>query len=141
MDLGPFIMMLKSCWVGGWCIWITMSALVLFFSFDLRDWDWRGTRTQAWQIYLLFLCLPPFSEYYVYSQFSEKAWTHLLVSQWTGEVQHVNVKYCKNWSKYQVSLFLQSVTVTQLCSEKICFPHWCIFFGRIPIFPTVLSMY
>ena len=35
---GPwtFILMLKSCGVGE-CIWIIMSALVLFLSFDIGD--------------------------------------------------------------------------------------------------------
>ena len=128
---------------------------VLRTNYDLLNY-WSSTpcsellsnsEDSVWKINLLFLCLPPFSEYYVYSQFSEKAWTHLLVSQWTGEVQHVNGKYCKNWSEYQVSL-LQSVTVSYLDSYptwfwKNMFSSWVYIFWKNPYLSNsaVLSMY
>ena len=35
--------------VGGGCIWIIASALVLFLSFDIWAWYFRFIRTRAWQ--------------------------------------------------------------------------------------------
>ena len=35
--------------VGGECIWIIASALVLFLSFDIWAWYFRFIRTRAWQ--------------------------------------------------------------------------------------------